>query len=448
MFKKVTKSIAKQMDPRGELVPVHSILDHEHFRPLCLVKRKRKTIFRPSPYYERTGYSLWDVLLPGEDDKSTEALFPNGGGQNSRQFTVKKSCSDKVDGGLSLSVDSTSIEVKAATSLSKGWSIKLEKHDIPVSKLEALREERKINENHTFLQQLKKTRQNLYVVHETLEASEDAIYEESTEGEGSFKTQLYAKFCAKGASQNNQGITIPKGCTLAFRAIQLNITGGVWNLQYFPQDDSLFVSDGISQGKIRTLEAEVQEICRVLSALPSDLLATLLKAIKAAMRDKNLFEELTHKMVEVDESGSCELKTESPDLKDLLSSLQHSSGDNLLTGAITYTLDALDELTEDQRQLLDKSVDKKIIHQQLQLVKHILEQNAEHGIEFKCGSFSLDASLPTFTAEEQNLTTAIVEMSGVTLQEDNSAVYTEEAFPAVAALYVSLYVLNLLSKSD
>ncbi|NXV73417.1 GSDMA protein, partial [Atlantisia rogersi] len=96
------------------------------------------------------------------------------------------------------------------------------------------------------------------------------------------------------------------------------------------------------------------------------------------------------------------------------------------------------ELTEDQRQLLDKSVDKKIIHQQLQLVREHTSSLAHNQ-----GAGGL---LPTFTAEEQNLTTAIVEMSGVTLQEDNSAVYTEEAFPAVAALYVSLYILNLLSK--
>ena len=56
---------------------------------------------------------------------------------------------------------------------------------------------RKINVNHSFIQQLQKTRQNLYVVHETIETSEEASYEESTEAEGSFMTQLYAKFCAK-----------------------------------------------------------------------------------------------------------------------------------------------------------------------------------------------------------------------------------------------------------
>lgn len=72
----------------------------------------------------------------------SESLFPKGDGQDSRQFTVKTSVSDRVDGSLSLWVDSASVELKGAASLSKGWSIKLEKNHIPVPKLEALKTER------------------------------------------------------------------------------------------------------------------------------------------------------------------------------------------------------------------------------------------------------------------------------------------------------------------
>ncbi|XP_010583858.1 PREDICTED: gasdermin-A [Haliaeetus leucocephalus] len=447
MFKKVTQSIVNQMDPRGDLVPVHSILDHEHFRPLCLVKRKRKTIFQPSPCYRQTWYTLNDMLLPGEDNRSTESLFPKGDGQDSRQFTIKKSVSDRVDGSLSLRVDSASVELKGVASLSKEWSIKLEKNHISIPKLEALKTERKMNANHSFIQQLQKKQQNLYVVHETLEASEETSYEESIKAEGSFMTKLQAKFCAKGTRENRQGITIPKGCTLAFRAIQLTITDGSWDLQYFPESSRMFVCDGSSQGKLHRLQVEVKDTCQIFSKLSSDLFVVFLKAIKAVMRDRNLFEELTHKMEAVlDETGSCELKTESPDLKDLLSSLQDSSRHLLLklAEAITYTLDALDELTEDQLLLLLESLEEKIVSQQLKLVESILE----HDMEDREEHFSVDASLLSFSQErEQKLTIAMVEMSGVKLQKDGSVVCTK-AFFAVAALYVSLYVLDLLSNSD
>ncbi|XP_061874151.1 gasdermin-A [Colius striatus] len=445
MFKKITQCIAKQMDPRGDLVPVHSIMDHEHFRPLCLVRRK-KAMFHSSPCYRQTWYRLEDVLLPGEEDKSIESLFSHGDGQDLRQFTVKKIISDRIDGSLSLAVDSASVELKGAASLSHGWTIKLEKNHIPVPKLEALKTERKINTNHSFIQQLLRTDQNLYVVHETIETSEETSFEESTTAEGSFMTQLYAKFSAKGSRESRQSITIPKGCTLAFRAIQLNIKDVSWDFLYFRRCCLTIVSDGFSQGKVSALEADVTENCKVLSTLSSDLFIMFLNTIKAVMRDRNLFQELTRKMEAVlDGSGSCELKTESPDLKELLSSLQHSSRDLLLTlaGAITYTLDALDELMEDQLLLLLESLEKKIVSQQLKLVKSILEQDMGQG------RFSVAASLLAFSQEEeQNLTIAMVEMSGVRLEKDGSAASKAGAFSAVAALYVSLYILNLLSNSD
>ncbi|KAM6042927.1 gasdermin-A-like [Theristicus caerulescens] len=293
MFKKVTKSIANQMDPSGDLVPVSSILDHEHFRPLCLVTRKRKTLFRPFPCYKRTWYRLDDMLLPGKDNKSTEPLFPNGGDQESRQFTVKENTSDSVDGNLSLCVAITSIEVKGALSLSKGWSIKLEKNHISLPKLEALKSERKINANHAFIQQLKKARHNLYVVHEIVETSEEARYEESTTT--GFMAQLHAKLGAKGARENTQSITIPKGCTLAFRAIKLLIEDGSWDLEYFPEERSVVLSDGVLQGKLGELEKEVKKNSEILSKLSSDLFIITLRAKKLVMKDRNLFQELTEK---------------------------------------------------------------------------------------------------------------------------------------------------------
>uniref|UniRef100_A0A663MPH0 Gasdermin pore forming domain-containing protein n=1 Tax=Athene cunicularia TaxID=194338 RepID=A0A663MPH0_ATHCN len=441
MFKKVTQSLVNQIDPKGDLVPVQSILDHEHFRLLCLVRRKRKTIFCPSPRYKRTCYRFDDVLLPREGDKSTEFLFLNEAGQGSSQFTVKKSFSDKVDGSLSLCVDSTRVKVQGAFSLSKGWSIKLEKNHISVPRLDALRTERKLNVNHSFIKQLQKTGQNLYIVHETLENSEETSFEESTKADGSFAAQLYAELCTKGTRESNESIIIPKGCTLAFRAIHLTITDGSWDLDYFPGESSKkFVSDG--EQCVLLLLTEVGQNLTILSKLSSDLCAVFLKAIKGVMRDRNLFHELSQKMEAVlDETDSCELKTESPDLKDLLSSLQDSSGHLLkLAGAITYTLDALDELTENQLLLLLESLEEKIVSQQLKLVR----EHTSH-----LGGFSVDASLFSFSQEkDEKITIALVGMSGVKLQKDGSAVCTEEASSATAALYVSLYVLDLLSNSD
>lgn len=71
MFKRVTQSLVNQLDSEGDLVPVHSILDNQHFRPLCLVTKQRKTMFCQSPRYRQAFCRFDKLLLPAGDDKST-----------------------------------------------------------------------------------------------------------------------------------------------------------------------------------------------------------------------------------------------------------------------------------------------------------------------------------------------------------------------------------------
>ncbi|NXK70339.1 GSDA3 protein, partial [Sylvietta virens] len=96
------------------------------------------------------------------------------------------------------------------------------------------------------------------------------------------------------------------------------------------------------------------------------------------------------------------------------------------------------ELMDDQLLLLLESLERKIVSQQLMLVRtHIT-----------LGSFQGEAGamLLSFPHEdEQKLTVALVELSGVQLQEDGSAVPRDQSFEAMAALFVALYTLKLLS---
>ncbi|NP_001026532.1 gasdermin-A [Gallus gallus] len=441
MFKKVTQKVAKQMDPKGELVPVHSISDQDHFRLLCLVRRKRTARFQPSPSYRRTEYSLHDVLLPAEERDSVESLLPSTDSHGPREFTTTGSTKDRVDGTLSIPIDRAEVELGGAASTAKQWHVKLEKKHILVPKLEALREKRKINMKHTFIEQLRKVRQNLYVIHETIETSEEARYEESTEAEAKFMAQLYAKFSAKGTTGSKQSITIPRGCTLAFRAMQLSIGDAAWGVNHFPENNQpTFASDGFAHTEVEALEEEVKEKCGILCQLAGELNAIVLKTIKAVMRDRNLLEELSGKMEAVlDDPDNCELTTQSPDLEVLLSTLKGSPRCDLLslTEAISYTLDAFSELTEDQLLLLLESLEVEIVPQQLKLVRSILEQSAELG--------AAAGLLSSFSEQQQQqLTTAVLELSGVELQGSGAAVCTEESFPSLSALYAALHALHCL----
>ncbi|XP_032934688.1 gasdermin-A3-like [Catharus ustulatus] len=446
MFKKLTKDIINQMDPRKEFVPVESIADNEHFRPLYLLirKRKSKTIFHPAPYYQRTGFTLHDVLLPGKDGESIEPLL-----QDSSQFPLTKTSRDQADGGLSISCDPASVDLQGGASFSKAFSVKPQKKSISQQSLEALTKEREINMDHSFIRQLQRTDINLYVVTEILEASEETVYKEATKKDGGFKAKFHATLCVKGTSEDKQTIVIPKGCTLAFRTIPLHIRDGAWDLDYFPVEAlrrAAYVADGPTQGKLRVVMSEVQYSCRNFSELCPDLLLIIFNTITAVMRDKNLLQELSQKMEDIPEQNDgYELKTESPDLKDLFSILQHCPIDCLLLIAegITYILDALHELMDAQLLLLLESWERKILSQQLNLVENLLKHDLDKG-----KIFFVDASLLSFPhKEDQMLTMDLVELSGVQLQEDGSAVPRDEPFEAVAALFVALYALNLLSGS-
>ncbi|XP_035203383.1 gasdermin-A3-like [Oxyura jamaicensis] len=521
MFKKVTQNVAKQMDPRGDLVPVESIVDQDHFKTFCLVRRKGKTAFRQLPRYKRTEYKLHDVLLPGKDDKSDASLLC-GDQQDSRQYATAGSACDQVDATVSLPVEPALVELGASASFSKKWSIKMEKRHVPASQLEVLKTERKLNTSHPFIRQLRKMRQNLYVVHETIEASEKVSYEESTKATGKIAAQLYAKFLAKGTSMRKQSITIPKGCILAFRVIQVTIEDAEWGIHYFPENyTSTFVSDGkqhtsvlpvallfprlgkvdslglvrtprssgychcclhrdncpaqnwalpskilletsqrsvwfgqcfwfpgITHGQFGELKEEVEQNCQPFSHLPDDLRNTFLEAIKAALGDKDVFHELAQKMEEVCyETNTCELTTQNPKLKDVLSSLQSLPRSDLQcwAKAISYTLDALSEQTEEQQLVLLESLEKEAVQHQLNLLEQFFKCKTQD-TEGRSGGD--DIVLP-FTADGEDKTTiAMLEMSGVRIEKDGFAICDQEGFLALEALYASLYALDLLSNSE
>ncbi|XP_041318875.1 gasdermin-A3-like [Pyrgilauda ruficollis] len=422
MFKKLNKCIVNQMDPCKQLDPVESITDNEHFRPLCLLIKKRKStrIFHRAPYYQPTGFTLDDVLLPGEDGKSTESIY-----QESSQFTLTKVNTDEVDGFLKISFDPASVEIKGGASLSKGFSIKPQKKNVPLQSLEALRRERQINMDHSFIKQLQRTGIKLYVVTEILEASEEAVYKESTKADGGFMAKFYATLCAQGTRENNQGIVIPKGCTLAFRTIPLHIRDGEWDLDYIKGgamsnqghgavEIQAYVDDGPSTGKLEEVRIEVRYSCQIFPELSPDLQLIILNTITAVMRDKNLLQELSHKVSEAFLTATIYKYRYIQD---------HTS--------CPFPSSSLFPIL-----LTSPSPPPCLV---ANLLKHDLEDQMRH--------FHVDARLLSFPyKEEQMLTIALVELSGIQLQEDGSAVPRDEPFEAVAALFVALYALNLLSE--
>ena len=65
MLENVTRALARQLNPRGDLTPLDSRIDFKRCHPLCLVLRKRKIRLFWGARYVRTDYTLLDMLEPG-----------------------------------------------------------------------------------------------------------------------------------------------------------------------------------------------------------------------------------------------------------------------------------------------------------------------------------------------------------------------------------------------
>ncbi|XP_074796873.1 gasdermin-A-like isoform X2 [Natator depressus] len=436
MFHKVTKDLAKQLAHDGDLIPVRSFIDQDQFTPLNLVRRQpKKTLWRTQHRYYKTGFRLCDVLVPGQDSRNPDV-------QDSRSITVK----DYIDGTVAWTVklpdDFVRTEVTGAASTYQGKSIKVKRVEVRPADLMLLQGERKINMDHSFIEGLRKRRENLYVINEAVQALEETTFSKSSTIEGSILNEICVHFSLKGTRGHQRVIVIPKDCVLAFRIKPLIIQSESWG----PTEESDYSPDGGMEG----LQREVEKECAELSQLSTDLRAKFLKSIIAMIINIDLLQELKLKLEEAfEDADKCELKSENPDLEDLLNTLQDSAGNiNLyLAGPVLYTLQALGELTEDQLLRLAQSVKKQIVSKQLELVKSILKQDL-HLKE----AFSLDAKLVSSLQEEElNITKAMIELGGVTLQR-NGPSFTGTgdlaAFSALRALYVALYALHLLSRSD
>ena len=65
MFENVTRALTRQLNPRGDLTPLDSLIDFKRFHPFCLVLRKRKSTLFWGARYIRTDYTFLDILEPG-----------------------------------------------------------------------------------------------------------------------------------------------------------------------------------------------------------------------------------------------------------------------------------------------------------------------------------------------------------------------------------------------
>ncbi|XP_058139218.1 gasdermin-A [Dasypus novemcinctus] len=442
LFENVTRALTRQLNPRGDLTPLDSLIDFKRFHPFCLVLRKRKSTLFWGARYVRTDYTLLDVLEPGSSPSD-----PTDTGN----FGFKNLLDAQVKGEVDMP---KTVKVTGAAGLSRSSTLEVQTHSVAPKALETLQKERKLAAEHPFLKEMQNRGENLYVVMEVVETVQEVTLERAGKAEGCFSLPFFAPLGLQGSIKHKEAITIPKGCVLAFRVRQLMIKGkDEWdiphlyndNMQTFPPgeepEEKIILIQASETGEVhedfRTLKEEVQretqEVEKVSQAGKRSLLSSLSKLLGKKKELQDL--ELTLEGA-LDKGHEVSLEALP---KDVLLSKE-------AMGAILYFLGALTELSEAQQKLLIKSMEKNILPVQLKLVECTMEQNF---LQDKEGVFPLQPELLSSLGEEElTLTEALVGLSGLDVQRSGPQyTWDPDTLPRLCALYAGLSLLQLLTEA-
>ncbi|CAO2645164.1 Gsdma [Lemmus lemmus] len=439
MFENVTRALARQLNPRGDLTPLDSLIDFKRFHPFCLVLRKRKSTLFWGARYVRTDYTLLDVLEPG-----TSPSDPTDSGS----FSFKNMLDARVEGDVDVP---KTVKVKGTAGLSRSSTLEVQTLSVAPKALENLHKERKLAADHPFLKEMRDRGENLYVVMEVVETVQEVTLERAGKAEGCFSLPFFAPLGLQGSVNHKEAVTIPKGCVLAFRVRQLMVNGkDEWDIPHICNDSMqtfppggempavLTVPLGEMHDDFETLKEEVQRETQEVEKLSKVGQSSLLTSLSNLLGKKKELQDLEQMLEGALDKGH-EVTLEALP-KDVLLSKD-------AMGAVLYFLGALTVLSEAQQKLLVKSLEKKLLPMQLKLVESTMEQNF---LQDKEGVFPLRPDLLSSLGEEElTLTEALVGLSGLEVQRSGPQyTWDPDTLPRLCALYAGLSFLQQLSKAS
>ncbi|XP_031209657.1 gasdermin-A isoform X3 [Mastomys coucha] len=435
MFENVTRALARQLNPRGDLTPLDSLIDFKRFHPFCLVLRKRKSTLFWGARYVRTDYTLLDVLEPGSSPSDPT---------DSGSFGFKNMLDARVEGDVDVP---KTVKVKGTAGLSRSSTLEVQTLSVAPTALENLHKERKLSADHPFLKEMRERGENLYVVMEVVETVQEVTLERAGKAEGCFSLPFFAPLGLQGSVNHKEAVTIPKGCVLAYRVRQLMVNGkDEWEIPHICNDSMQTFPPGVIQASdvgemhedFKTLKEEVQRETQEVKKLSPVGRSSLLTSLSHLLGKKKELQDLEQTLAGALDKGHKVTLEALP--KDVL--LSKDAMD-----AILYFLGALTVLSEAQQKLLVKSLEKKILPVQLKLVESTMEQNF---LQDKEGVFPLQPDLLSSLGEEELiLTEALVGLSGLEVQRSGPQyTWDPDTLPDLCALYAGLSLLQLLSKDS
>lgn len=403
-FDQVSKDVVKKLQGK-DLRPVRCLSDATKFRQFDILQKTPQSLFFKS---EDTpvGYSLLQILEPNFPVPETEVSAP---------MPLKHITSQKWKADVDVKATIADGGASAEFVQSCGYDIEVQSRSIPDSKLESLQNRKLLDKKLSFVTDCQMGRNNLYVVTEVFEVTKDTVVQGSSSIDLSGKALVsqLVKGEAQGQWQRETTdlVPIPKGAVLAYKKKQLVIENntcaillsanakkktfpGIFNFGMSSRSQTMeivpYSANGLGSwidyippiGRIeepvhldfKYLEKEVFLRKEHLAMLSKDVQDVVFSNLLPMLSDSDVLFDLIN-MLELDQLGHMDGPAGL-----ILDELRKNSSTPWidLKGLILYLLQALMVLSDTQLDLLAQSMEMRILLQQRELVRSILEPNFKY----------------------------------------------------------------------
>ncbi|XP_029602626.1 gasdermin-E-like isoform X2 [Salmo trutta] len=478
MFAKATKAFVKDTDHEGHLIPVSSLNDTDKLKLRSLIVKTRHRCFWQEPKYQSPGFTLGDVLKPGEPGNTPlsptvkESDFVDYSGT----FGDKKEMN--TDGNVEAKLADFNITVGGKWSTKQKLSLgSLNKEKVDVKELHNYSKDRVLDMSHPVIKQTRvNPRAVLGVLTERITTSLPCPVTNNVQKRGNVGANVSAcVFLSGKASMKQSGSTqtdsdvslgIPANTVMAYSLIELYVKCNdlclICNNGGFEIDKS---KDGLEVDGIMdlggdfdansplNLNEELEKLnghFQLLLTLPAAKRSSLHQLLKTTMEDReavSVLESVLDQMCdgETPDLGDLE-ESERETVQVILDLVDQCVGKDedefrsSLLSAIHLIVSAMDGMTDEGLSVLGSCCSPPVLQALQILVQHVAAGSGE--------TLSLrDAGLAVLTEEEVlGRTESLFGHSKVTLKREEDTLRTEmKDQPGYLPLVMSITVKGLAS---
>ncbi|XP_064816086.1 gasdermin-E-like isoform X2 [Oncorhynchus masou masou] len=471
MFAKATKAFVKDTDHAGRLIPVSSLNDTDKLNLRSLIVKTRHRYFWQEPKYQSLGFTLGDVLEPGEPGNTPlsptvkESDFVDYSGT----FGDKKEMN--ADGNVEAKLADFNLTVEGKWSTKQKLSLgSLNKEKVDVKDLHNYSKNRVLDMSHPVIKQTRANpRAVLGVLTERIMTSLPCPVTNTVLKHGNVGANASMKQIGSTQTESDVSLGIPANTVMAYSLIELYVkcngqfelclirnNGGfekVWSNYEIEEDGFMDLRGDFDTTSPLNLNEELEKLSghlQLLSALPVAKCSSLLQLLKTTMEDReavSVLESVLDQMCEGETPDLGDLEESEREtvqaILDLVDQCVGKDEDEIrssLLSAIHLIVSAMDGMTDECLSVLGSCCSPPVLQALQILVQHVAAGSGE--------TLSLrDAGLAVLTEEElYQRTESLFGHSEVTLKREEDTLRTEmKDQPGYLPLVMSITVKGLAS---